>query len=223
MKLVLNPEYKLYERSGQSFCSSRQIAEEFGKRHADILRSIDNLTQSTSGLSHDFTERNFALSKYKDSTGKWNPEYLLTKDGFTVVVMGFTGKKAMRFKEVYISRFNQMEQFIKSLQATKIEFPAFTDAIMGAHEEPKHYHFSNEINMIYRIVLGVDAKKFRESKGLEKNEVIKPYLTTSQIQAIESLQRVDIGLIVAIPEYDLRKKTLEQYYEKLNRLALKGA
>ena len=107
----------------------------------------------------------------------------MTKDGFSMVTMEIKGKKARAFKEAYIQRFNAMEDFIKSLAATKIEFPAFTDAILEAHEEPKHYHFSNEINMIYRIVLGMDAKQFREENWLEKGAVIKPYLTLNQIRS----------------------------------------
>ncbi len=213
-KLILNPEHQLYERNGQAFCSSRQVAEEFGKRHADVLRAIEQITEPASGLSKEFAERNFAFSSYRSEQNKRMPEYLMTKDGFTILAMGFTGKKAIAFKEAYIARFNAMEFFILSLQTTKIEFPAFTAAIMDAHEEPKHYHFSNEINMIYRIVLGVDAKTFREQHGIEKGEVIKPYLTADQIQAVEMLQRVDIGLIVAIPDYDQRKQTLVAYHAR---------
>lgn len=216
-KLMLNLEYQLYERNEIAFCSSRQVAEEFGRQHKHILDTITNLTEPTSGLSEEFRLLNFQESSYKDSSGKRNREYLLTKDGFVMVVMEFKTKKARQFKEAYIARFNQMESFIKSLQATKIEFPAFTDAIMDAHEEPKHYHFSNEINMIYRTVLGMDAKKFRELNGIEKGEVIKPYLTLAQIQAVETLQRVDIGLILAIPDYEQRKQALGQYYERLRQ------
>jgi len=71
--------------------------------------------------------------------------------------------------------------------------------------------------MIYRIVLGMDAKKFREQNGLEKDAVIKPYLTLEQIKAIESLQRADIGLIIAIPDFNQRKETLFKYYQKLTQ------
>ena len=217
-KLILNPEYRLYERNGQVFCSSRQVAEEFERRHDHLLRLIDEITAPTSGVSAEFTALNFERSKYKDPSGKWNKEYLMTKDGFALVAMEIKGKRARQFKEAYIRRFNEMEQFIRSLQATKLEFPAFTEAVLMAHEEPKHYHFSNEINMIYRIVLGMDAKKFREERGLPKGEVIRPYLSSEQIQAIEALQRVDIGLLEVIPEYAERKEKLEQYY---NRLRLK--
>lgn len=131
--------------------------------------------------------------------------------------MGYRGKKVARFKESYIARFNQMEDFIKSLQTAKLEFPAFTDAIMEVHEEPKHYHFSNEINMINKIVLGVTASKYKEEHGIDKKvNSIRPYLTKEQIKGIENLQRVDIGLIVSGMEYKARKQLLEQYYS--NRL-----
>lgn len=210
-KLILNPEFGLYEKDGQAYCSSRQVAEEFLKRHADVLRDIEKLD-----CSQEFRERNFALSSYRSDQNKKMPQVLMTKDGFTFLVMGYRGKKAAKFKESYIRRFNDMEYFIKSLTYAKLEHPAFTDAIMNAHEEPKHYHFSNEADMINRIVLGMSAKQFREERGLKKGESIRPYLSTEQIHAVETLQRVDIGLIVAVPEYQERKTILTNYYQNVN-------
>ncbi len=61
--LILNPEFNLYERNGQAFCSSRQVAEEFQKRHDNVLQDIHNLD-----CSIGFTALNFQESKYKDST-----------------------------------------------------------------------------------------------------------------------------------------------------------
>ncbi|WP_342417152.1 Rha family transcriptional regulator [Paenibacillus sp. FSL R10-2782] len=214
-KLVLNPDCGLYERKGRAYCSSRQMAEEFERRHDHVLRMIDDLTAPTSGVSAEFITLNFEASKYKDASGKQNREILMTKDGFVLVSMEIKGAKARKFKEAYIRRFNQMESFIKSLQAAKLEHPAFTDAIMNAHEEPKHYHFSNEADMINRVVLGMSAKQFREANGITKGESIRRYLTTEQIQAVETLQRVDIGLIVAIPDFQQRKEILTGYYEKI--------
>lgn len=211
-KLVLNPNYGLYEKSGQPFCDSLQVAETFKKRHDSVLRDIANLLKS---CEFKFGLLNFVESSYKNSQNKKQPKYLMTKDGFTLLVMGYTGKKAMEFKIAYINRFNKMEEFIKSLLATKMEFPAFTEAVMMAHEEPKHYHFSNEVNMIYRIVLGVDAKAFRQEKGLEKGTVIKPYLSNEQIKAIEKLQRTDIGLLVVETDFHKRRKLLENHYQRL--------
>ena len=108
-----------------------------------------------------------------------------------------------------------MENFIKSLFATKEEFPAFTDAVLMAHSEPKHYHFSNEINMIYRIVLGMDAKTFREHRGIDKGASIRPYLSSDEIKLVEQLQRADIGLLVSMPVFEQRKFALTNYYNRL--------
>lgn len=215
MKLLLNPEYGLYEKGGQVFCDSLQIAEAFERRHTHVISTIEKLTQPTSGLSEKFSHLNFEESNYKDSSGKKNKKYLLTKDGFVMVTMEFKTTKARAFKEAYITRFNEMEAFIKSLQTAKLEFPAFTNAIMEAHEEPKHYHFSNEINMINRIVLGMDAKHFKEQHGLDKSVVsIRPYLDSMQIEAIEALQRIDIGLIVAGLDFDNRKQILANTFAR---------
>lgn len=209
-KLVLNPEYRLYEKSGHAYCSSRQVGEEFKKNHGDVLRDIRNLD-----CSDLFRQSNFAESSYRNDQGKMQPEVIMTKDGFTYLAFGYRGKKASKFKEDYIKRFNDMEFFIKSLQAAKLEHPAFTDAIMSAHDEPKHYHFSNESDMINRIVLGMSAKQFRESKNLEKIGSIRPYLNSFQIKAIESLQRIDIGLIYAVPDFETRKKKLQEVFDKM--------
>ncbi|GAB6171404.1 hypothetical protein JCM15765_08820 [Paradesulfitobacterium aromaticivorans] len=158
------------------------------------------------------------LSKSKG--GRKAMEYALKLDVAKEIAMVESNEIGRQIRKYFIEvekRWRLEMERRASLQATKIEFPAFTAAIMDAHEEPKHYHFSNEINMIYRIVLGVDAKKFRELHGIDKGAVIKPYLTLPQIQAIEALQRADIGLILAIPDYEQRKQTLSEYYERLRR------
>ena len=123
-----------------------------------------------------------------------------------------------KFKKALVKAFFQMQDFIKSLQTAKLEFPEFTNAIMNAHEEPKHYHFSNEINMINKIVLGVNAKEFKEQNGID-NSVgsIRPYLTATQIKYIEALQRFDIGLITMEPDYKKRKETLLNYFIKISK------
>ena len=212
VKLILNPEYQLYEKDGKPFCDSLQVAETFGKEHGHVLRDIRDLE-----CSNEFRQSNFGESNYK-SRGKSYPKYLITKDGFTMLAMGYAGKKAMAFKEAYINRFNQMEAFIQSLLTSKMEFPAFTEAVMLAHGEPKHYHYSNEINMIYRIVLGMDAKKFREQSGIPAGDAIKPHLAVEQLKAIETLQRIDIGLMEAGLGYEERKEKLTESYRRRLRL-----
>ena len=132
-----------------------------------------------------------------------------------MLVMGYTGQKAMQFKELYIKRFNEMESMIKSLVMARQEFPLLTNNIKLLHESPKPYHFSNECDMLNRIVIGMTAKQFRIANGIDKGKSIRPYLSEKQIQMLEILQKVDVGLLVAFPEYEQRKRHLEWYKQKL--------
>lgn len=91
--------------------SSREVAERFGKRHGDILDKISGLIAEI-----DSTEKSvqyFLPNEYKDLSGKSNKEYILTRDGFTLAVMGFTGAKALAWKLKYIEAFNKMETALK--------------------------------------------------------------------------------------------------------------
>lgn len=209
MKLALNPNYQLFESKGAAFCSSRQVAETFGKRHDNVLRDVQELD-----CSENFRLLNFEGSSYVSEQKKKLPLVYMTKDGFTFLVMGYRGKRAAAFKESYIQRFNDMERFIKNMLTARMEFPAFTDAVMNAHEEPKFYHFSNEADMINKIVLGMSAKKFRELRGLEKGVSIRPYLSDAEAEAVLALQRADIGLLEVVPEFDRRREVLTKIHAR---------
>lgn len=101
----------VFIENGRPVTDSLTIAETFGKRHADVLRSIESLE-----CSQEFNERNFALVGYKDTKGEIRPKYLITQDGFSFLVMGFTGKEAARFKEMYINEFNRMKHQLEQPQ-----------------------------------------------------------------------------------------------------------
>jgi Rha family phage regulatory protein len=84
---------------------SRTLAKKFGKRHASVLRAFDMLNCSV-----DFCQRNFASAEILDAQGKPRRAITMTKDGFSILAMGFTGKEAMEFKEDYIAAFNGMAE-----------------------------------------------------------------------------------------------------------------
>jgi len=191
------------------------VAQFFEKEHKNVLADIRKILSPNSGLSEDFGRLNFQPTSYTDVWNRKQTAYAMTRDGFTMLVMGYTGQKAMRFKELYIRRFNEMEQFIKTLVTARKEFPLLTENIKLLHENPKPYHFSNECDMINRIVTGMSAKQFRQAHGLEKGTSIRPYLTDEQVRMMETLQKVDIGLLVAVPDYEQRKRYLEWYKLKL--------
>lgn len=91
--------------------SSREVAVNFEKRHDQVLRDIEVYKNriSTPQFCGLFIE-----SEYKASNGKTNKEYFLTRDGFSLLVMGFNGEKALNWKLQYINAFNQMEEYIKA-------------------------------------------------------------------------------------------------------------
>ena len=93
----------------QAMTSSLLVAKEFGKAHAKVMRDIENLN-----CSDEFRLANFGDSYFKNEQGREFPMFTMTKDGFSFLVMGYTGKKAARFKEAYINAFNKMELEIRS-------------------------------------------------------------------------------------------------------------
>lgn len=100
----------VYLKNDEVVCSSLQVAEKFEKRHTHVIERIEKI------IENDSTENSaqcFKVSTYKDSTGKSNKMYVMNRDGFTFLVMGFTGKKANEWKWQYIKAFNQMEKFIR--------------------------------------------------------------------------------------------------------------
>lgn len=208
--LVAKNELGMFANSkGVVLADSLKVAEIFNKNHKNVIRDIRELD-----CSEEFRELNFEPTEYMSVQGHKKPCYNMTRDGFVFLVMGYRGKKAAAFKEAYIKRFNEMEEFIKYLLEARTEFPLLTDNIMMIHENPKPYHFSNEADLLNRIVLGKTAKQVREEHGLKTGTSIRPYLTTKQIEAIDLLQRVDIGLLVSTPEFQERKRYLEWYYMK---------
>lgn len=186
------------------------VAKMFGKRHDNVLQDVRNLD-----CSKEFRLLNFQETSYKDEQGKKRPCVNMTRDGFTFLVMGYRGKKAAQFKEAYIKRFNQMEQFIQTLVSTRKDYPLLTENVKLLHESPKPYHFSNECDMINRLVVGMTAKQFREANGVPKGESIRPYLTDEQIWLMNTLQKADIGLMISEPNFEARKRYLEWYKSKL--------
>lgn len=94
--------------------TSQLVAETFGKRHDAVIRGIRDLQ---SKCPKEFTAHNFVASEYTDNTGRKLPMYLLTRDGLTLLVMGYTGKEAMRFKLAYIEAFNCMEKQLEALRS----------------------------------------------------------------------------------------------------------
>lgn len=197
------------DTKGRALVDSRFVAAEFDKQHQHVLRDIENLD-----CSPEFNQSNFGRVDYLDAKGEKRPAYAMTRDGFMFLVMGYRGKKAAAIKEAYIKRFNQMERFIGDVVTARTEFPLLTQNICLLHDSPRPYHFSNECDMLNRLVIGKTAKEFREERGLQKGTSIRPYLTPEQIRLLDVLQKVDVGLLLSVPNLEQRKHWLEFYKMK---------
>ena len=105
--LLSDPVPSVSLHDGRPATTSLEVAAFFGKRHNDVLRDIRNISDN---CPEKFTARNFALSNYLDETGRSLPMYIIYRDGFMLLVMGYTGKKALAIKLAYIEAFNAMEE-----------------------------------------------------------------------------------------------------------------
>jgi Rha family phage regulatory protein len=211
-QLILNPNYGLYEKNETAYCDSRQVAQAFEKEHfhilrdiADILATMDKINESKFGLV------NFKPSRYLDAHKQWRPRYLLTKDGFTYLTMGYSGEKAAIFKIRYIEKFNEMRAFIDAYKTERVDFPAYTQAIKEVYDNPEGYYYALENDIIYRVVLGMNAKPYKALHGINPQHSLRPYLSQEQVAAIKRLQSVDVGLLYAGQGRDAREKTLRRY------------
>jgi len=112
--MELLPLEAVTSMEGQPVTSSRIVAEAFGRRHDSVLRDIQTLLGDLHKIveisppEKAFADLNFVLSSYTDPMNRQQPEYLMTKDGFMLLVMGYTGAKAMALKVAYINAFNTM-------------------------------------------------------------------------------------------------------------------
>lgn len=106
---------KLNEQNKQLVVNSREIAENFEKQHPHVLRDIENFRKDVSNFGEMFYE-----TSLPDSYGRNQKVFLMNRDGFSLLTMGFTGQKALQWKLKYIEAFNVMEKALKE-QTPKID------------------------------------------------------------------------------------------------------
>ena len=206
-------EELVYLKNDEAVCSSLQVAEKFGKRHTHVIERIEKI------IENDSTENSaqcFKASTYKDSTGKSNKMYVMNRDGFTFLVMGFTGRKANEWKWQYIKAFNQMENFIreKSTQTWvetrkygKLTRKAETDTIQKLVEYAKKQG-SGHAEMLYMTY----SKLANKMVGVKSRDeaTVKQLNDLSLVENI-ILHEIDLGIIK-------RKHYKEIYKDCKNRI-----
>lgn len=165
----------IQNKDGEMFVSSREIAENFGKEHRNVTRGIEALKEDVLNFEQMFIE-----STYKDAYGRDQKEYLCTRDGFVLAVMGFTGKRALEWKLKYIEAFNKMEEALKNpdfITQEETALPskrqAFEDNIALAEDCIRR--FGADPGMAYSIAMNEAEKDC--GKSLEAYKTLLPDAT----------------------------------------------
>lgn len=210
---------------GQAWTTSLLVAEKFGKRHADVIRAIRNVE-----CSAEFAQRNFALSDYVDPTGRKLPMFSISRDGFTMLAMGFTGAQAAQWREKFIGAFNAMEKRLLGRFAQRIE-PDWqkvrlsgkvvrldlTDAVrdfvayavaQGSSSAEKYY--MNITKMEYKALFMVAeavGKNFRDTLTTRQGS----YLMTAESIAQKALREGMAAGLHYKEIYQLAKQRVEAY------------
>lgn len=176
--------------------TSLDIAETFEKRHDNVLKDIRELK-----CSDEFRLLNFEESTYINSQNKKQPMYYLTRDGFTILTMGYGGEKAMKFKEAYIRQFNAMEATLqgKLIEREKgiVVRQAFTKALKesGENERTHGHAYSLYTDLIYKAVFGKNAKQLREEYGITKKDNLRDFFAQEELAKVKSVEMVVSGLV----------------------------
>lgn len=211
---------------GEPVVSTEVVAVEFGRDHFRVMGSIESLISSGHLGASDFR-----ASSYLSKQNKELPCYELTERGFLIAMPFIGGEKArdgqVRLVDSFIE-YRKKANKEASIQAerdlARVEYRPMTNAIKLSKEaegkEAEHYHFSNEANLINRIVLGTTAAKFRKDNDIGKTEAIRDYLSAEQIRAITELQRADTVFINMGWDFERRKAELVSLFERNHRQPL---
>ena len=165
----------------QAVTTSLRVAEVFGKDHKHVLETISNLAAEKSAAKF------FAEATY-DNRGKQYPMYYMNRDGFTLLAMGFTGKKALQFKIKYIQAFNSMEATLKRLPAGKLDPVAQADLAVTRANTAK-------ANALYKIACKTTSETAKQAllaKAAESitGEMTIPVLLKKEYSAGEVARKV---------------------------------
>ena len=189
-------EIKTVNKEEVTVVTSLDIAETFGKEHKNVLRDIRELE-----CSDEFNRLNFELTSYIDARNRKQDMYYITRDGFTLLAMGYTGEKAMRFKEAYIRQFNAMEKALigklKEREKGIAVRQALTKAIQQSNEnERMHGHaYSTYTDVIYKSLFGNSAKQLREEYGISKNDNLRDYFSEEDLKKVQNAEMLVSSLI----------------------------
>ena len=196
--------------NGSPITTSLLVAEKFNKRHGDVLRAIVDIKNQITENQH---KRIFAFKldiiELPNNGSREQPYYVMDRDGFSLLVMGFTGVEAMKFKMDFIEAFNKMKQTIKLFDVPK----TYADALQLAANQAKEIELKN--NEIKELAPKAEVYDLiSESKGLKTVKEVAKELGTGEHRLFAWLLDQHILMRSNIPY----QKFIEQgYFEVKSR------
>ncbi len=204
-------EIMKFGREERVGCTSLDVAETFGKEHKNVLRDIREL-----GCSEEFNRLNFEPISYTDTMNRKQDAVAMTRDGFTLLVMGYNGELAMKFKEGYIKQFNAMEAALRGKLIEREKGIAVRQALTKAFQQSNednrmHGHaYSTYTNCIYKVLFGIDAARLREKFGIKKSDNLRDCFSQEELRAVQSMECLVSGLVDCGWEYSRVKEFILQ-------------
>ena len=173
----------VFIENGRTVTDSLTVAETFGKEHRRVMQDIREME-----CSDEFRLHHFVQSSYVNEQQRLMPKYIITQDGFSFLVMGYTGKEAARFKEMYIGEFNRMreklngpsdlEKFLynpDNLLTIAQNWKREQDLRIAAEEKIEKDKplvlFAESLQISEDSILVADLAKLLKQKGIEVGEV----------------------------------------------------
>lgn len=200
--------------------SSAELLKVINKARKDFGEKPVRLNDFNSRITDELSDEHYETFVVQNSNKTISTVYKLTLDQCMLVSMRET-KSVRRYvlakiKELEL-KLQSKQLFALTRKTSKDEYLPMTNAIAEAHEEIKPYHFSNEADLINRIVLGCTASKYRQFHEIPKIDAIRDYLTQSELDCIISLQRANTVYIEDGLDFNERKEKLTSIYNRKHK------
>ncbi len=203
-------DISLLPKTEEMFFSATDMARPFSKKPVDFLR-IDSTKEY---IEEIFKGENSHLKNFDDlvriKRGKYGGTFFHNELAFEFA--GWCSPIFRRNLHKWSENRLRQEQVWKQKRLeSRTGFLPMTNAVLHAHDPAKQYHFSNEADMINRIVTGMSAKKFKEKIGVES---VRDVVSAEQLAEFNRLQIINTGLIEIGMDYQIRKEHLKKCYER---------
>lgn len=222
-ELMPMPAPSVVLHDGRPATTSLEIAKFFGKRHTDVLRDINNILPN---CPEKFSQRNFASANYLDDQAKNRPMFIIFKDGFILLVMGYTGKKALVIKLAYIEAFNALEAELQRQRegalppadalapSQQAQLKALVDAKVGML--PKEHQRKGYGEVWSRFARHFEIAKYTQLPPERMSEAVE-YLIGLELKVAEPALP-DMKSLPRFASYDRYAASIEAAYTILSRL-----